>query len=99
MNYKNIAFKNSLSEFKRWCNEFEPLVRGTNVEFFKNGNFYMSLEKVKMISKEGFVGVTFRRYDEKEKDFVISDDVEAKLAFRKDLEDYKKRHNITIGDF
>lgn len=98
MNYKNIAFENSLSEFKRWCNEFEPLVRGTNVEFFKNGNFYMSLEKVKT-SKEGFVGITLTRYDAKEKDFVISNNVEAKLAFRKDLEDYKKRHNITIGDF
>ena len=50
-NYKGLRFKNSLSEFERWCREFEPLERGTDEVYYRKDDYYLSIEKVK-----GFLG-------------------------------------------
>lgn len=101
MNYKNITFENNLKEFKRWCNEFEPLERGTDVEIYNKGDYYLSLEKVSGYFKGNysFVGATLMEYDHKDKDFVCCFEDEAKELFQEELDNYKKKHNLKTGGF
>ncbi len=100
-NYKGLTFRNTLNDFKRWCKEFAPLERGTDEVFYEEGDYYLSIEKVKGFLGSGgsFAGVTLRKYDEKEKDFIYCNDEEAQKLFKDKVERYKEKHNLTIGGF
>ena len=95
-NYKGLRFKNSLSEFERWCREFEPLERGTDEVYYRKDDYYLSIEKVKgFLGSEGsFAGVTLRKYDYGERDFIYCNDPEAQDMFEKEIEEYKEKHNL-----
>jgi len=96
-NYKEKVYLNRLTEFQRWCKDFPPLIKGDNEAFRKQGDYYLSLERIKSFFSEGeyLTGVTFREYSHKYKDF-MAPDIEVEKIFGRSIRNYKKKHGIDI---
>lgn len=75
MNNSKFRYTNTKESFKKWCRDYEPLTRGSNVEYHRDGNVFLCLEHIKehdsAFGKIDFVGLTLREYDESEHDFVV----------------------------
>ncbi len=96
-NYKNLQFDCTVSDFRRWCNEFPPLEVGQSRKIYKDGDYFMSVEMMPGFLGSGspFMGVTIREYDEEEQDFIYVSSEEQELlkatTFADKLRKYKSK--------
>ena len=101
MNYKGLHYTNTLTGFKKWCKDFPPMSIGIRRQYFHKNGIYMSLEIIEEAypifgEPYYFVGKTFRRYDEKDKDFTLCDEKEAFDVFFPEIERYTEEHNVGV---
>ena len=78
MNYKNIKYPNTLRGFIKWTRDFPPLETGKNRRHYCKNGLYMSLELIKEDypiwgKPYSFIGKTFRKYNESDRDFTLPD--------------------------
>lgn len=102
MNYKGLTFDCTMSDFKRWTREFPPLEDGQDRKYYQYGEYFMSLEAVRgetmNLGQYGFIGLTLRKYDSEQKDFVcVSSEERDQLldgVFAQAIKKYVEKHQL-----
>ncbi len=105
-----MRYKNSLEDFKRWCNDNKTFMDSDikHKEYFQAYNkddslYYIELNKIQIreFGNKPFCGGSIFKYDKKEKNFIhiskYGDEKEYNLIYERialTIKDFKERNGI-----
>lgn len=93
MNYKGNKYDDTMEDFKKWCKDFPPLEVGEHRHYYKEGDYYMSLE-VCGDRWNKFVGLTLRVHEDDDFELVDVPNGMEKKALREHLHAYEKCYGV-----